>query len=65
MTLKDVKIPTDSSRLAEDASRDMQFPKQSEDYHEISDYLELNTNYLKSLSLFDQLWEIYMEENNE
>ncbi len=63
MTLKDVKVPTDTSRLAEAASRDLQFPKQSEEYHEISDYLELNTNYLENLALFDHLWEIYLEEN--
>lgn len=64
MTLKDTKIPTETSQLAESASRDLQFPKQSEDYHEISDYLELNTDYLENLTLFDQLWEVYLEENN-
>ncbi|MEO1770294.1 MULTISPECIES: YozE family protein [Enterococcus] len=44
-------------------SKDIMFPKQSEDYHEVADYLELNTNYIDSMDLFDQLWEYYLENN--
>lgn len=64
MTLRERKIPTASSLLAEAAGRDLQFPKHSEDYHEISDYLELDTDYLTDLTLFDELWETYIEENS-
>jgi uncharacterized protein YozE (UPF0346 family) len=35
------------------------FPKQSKNYHEISSYLELHSTSIHSLSLFDELWEIY------
>lgn len=63
MTLKDLKIPTETSLLAESVSLDNQFPRHSEDYHVISDYLEMNTSYLPDLSLFDRLWETYLEEN--
>ena len=63
MTLKDAKIPTDTSQLATAVSLDNQFRRYSEEYHEIAEYLEMNTNYLPDLSLFDRLWEIYVEEN--
>ncbi|MHC5268027.1 YozE family protein [Enterococcus sp. LJL98] len=63
MTLKEVKVATIISQLAEDVSLDPQFPKQSQDYHEVSEYLELHTDYFPDLSLFDRLWEIYVEEN--
>lgn len=63
MTLKEVKVATIISQLAEDVSLDPQFPKQSKDYNQISEYLEMNTNYFPDLSLFDRLWEIYIEEN--
>jgi uncharacterized protein YozE (UPF0346 family) len=35
------------------------FPKQSNNYNEISTYLELHSLSMDSLSLFDELWEIY------
>lgn len=39
------------------------FPKQSEDYHEVADYLELSVDYLDSMDLFDQVWDKYLENN--
>ena len=39
MTLKDAKIPTDTSQLATAVSLDNQFPRYSEEYHEISEYI--------------------------
>ena len=54
--------PTDDiSQFANDAYRDSGFPKQSRDYQEISDYLELNGDYLPSLSVFDEAWELYIQ----
>ncbi|MBM7711413.1 YozE family protein [Enterococcus xiangfangensis] len=44
-------------------AKDIMFPKYSEDYHEITDYLELSVDYLNSMDLFDQVWESYLENN--
>ena len=37
-------------------AKDIMFPKQSEDYHEVADYLD-------SMDLFDQVWDKYLENN--
>lgn len=47
------------SVFANNAYSDHSFPKTSVDYHEISSYLELNGQYLKSMSIFDEAWEQY------
>lgn len=53
--------PKDSiSQFANDAYLDHSFPKYSEDYHEISSYLELNGHYLDSMSIFDEVWQSYV-----
>ncbi|MBS4176655.1 YozE family protein [Lederbergia citrea] len=59
-TLKD-----ELSRFANGAYADHSFPKDSEDYHEISSYLELNGEYLPTVALFDQAWELYIESENK
>ncbi|PLR81032.1 YozE family protein [Bacillus canaveralius] len=52
--------PKDSiSKFANHAYDDHSFPKRSEDYQEISLYLELNGQYLESMTTFDEAWEIY------
>lgn len=43
---------------------DNSFPKQSEDYHKISHYLELNGTYLEEMTTFDKAWEIYLDKDN-
>lgn len=43
---------------------DDSFPKQSEDYHEVSLYLELNGTYLEEMTTFDTAWEIYLDKDN-
>ncbi|MEW5552395.1 YozE family protein [Peribacillus frigoritolerans] len=43
------------------AYEDHGFPKQSTDYNELSSYLELNADYLESMSVFDQAWEQYVQ----
>ncbi len=50
------------SELAEEMYRDPAFPKQSEDYHEISSYIEMKQYSLDAVSIFDQAWDDY--ENN-
>lgn len=49
------------SDLAETMYGDHSFPKQSEDYDEISSYLELSGS-LESMAIFDRAWELYMQE---
>ncbi|MDR2832704.1 MAG: YozE family protein [Streptococcaceae bacterium] len=44
--------------LANLIEQDTLFPKQSQDYHEISHHLEME-GYLPSMSLFDEVWEEY------
>ncbi|MEO5299921.1 YozE family protein [Enterococcus cecorum] len=48
--------------FATSASEDIQFPKHSQDYHEVSSYLEMNADYLSNMSLFDAFWAQYEEE---
>lgn len=56
--------PKDSiSQFANHAYHDHSFPKTSEDYHEISNYLELNGHYIESMTVFDDAWERYISEN--
>ena len=45
-----------------DAFYDQGFPKQADDYHEVSDYLEMNASYLPSMSIFDQVWQGYTDK---
>lgn len=47
------------SRLANTIVKDTAFPKQSDDFEEISDYLEKSSLYSKLLSHFDQAWQDY------
>ena len=47
------------TKFANDAFHDHGFPKQSTDYHELSQYLELNGVYLEAMSVFDEAWEKY------
>lgn len=53
----------DESQFANDAAKDIQFPKQSEDYHELSTYLEMDVDYLPNMHIFDEVWEKYIENN--
>ena len=48
------------SQFANHAFLDHSFPKTSEDYHELSTYLELNGQYLVSMAVFDDAWQQYL-----
>lgn len=48
------------SQFANDAYEDHSFPKTSENYEEISSYLELNGHYIQSMTIFDEAWEQYV-----
>ncbi|WP_343070870.1 YozE family protein [Bacillus sp. REN10] len=53
------------AEFANEAFRDHSFPKNETSYDELSRYLELNGLYLPSMSVFDEAWERYIEEEKE
>lgn len=61
MKYRHPKPKDDISRFANHAYEDHSFPKNSEDYDEVSSYLEFNGQYLESMSIFDEAWEIYLQ----
>ncbi|WP_066049486.1 YozE family protein [Robertmurraya korlensis] len=50
------------SRFANDAYVDHSFPKTSTVYSELSSYLELNGHYLESMAIFDDAWDLYIND---
>ncbi len=54
-------VKNEISDLAEAIYDDLSFPKQSEDYHEISSYLECS-GLIESMSIFDKAWDLYLQE---
>ncbi|WP_311408576.1 YozE family protein, partial [Liquorilactobacillus uvarum] len=38
--------------------------KHSQNYEKISQYLELSGEYLPSMTIFDQAWQMYLEKMN-
>ncbi|WDF81581.1 YozE family protein [Lacticaseibacillus pabuli] len=63
MTLRDPKDHSEVANFAQNAFFDHSFPKQAEDYHELSDYLELNGSYLPNMDVFDKAYELYKEKD--
>ncbi len=57
------KAKDEISQLANDVYLDHSFPIYSKDYNELSSYLELNGQYLKSMSIFDKAWELFVNED--
>ncbi|ANB58477.1 hypothetical protein GFC29_1041 [Anoxybacillus sp. B7M1] len=49
-------------RLANGVYHDHGFPKASADYDEISRYLEMNGDYVESMTVFDEVWERFLQE---
>lgn len=62
-TLRDPYKKDEVTLFANAVDEDGSFPKQSEDYAEISDYLELNADYIKSMTVFDQVFQEYSDTN--
>ena len=59
--------PTDADEVeqfANNAFLDSSFPKQSTDFEEISQYLEENAEYLPSMTIFDSVWQRYLDVMN-
>lgn len=48
------------AEFANNAFFDQAFPKQSKDFHEVSQYLELNAGYLPGMTIFDEAWQAYL-----
>ncbi len=53
------------TKFANSAYDDHSFPKQAQQYDEISNYLEMNGHYLNSMSIFDSAWEQYLIEEKD
>lgn len=51
----------DITRLANLAFRDTLFPKHSQSFEEISSYLETHAPFYFNLTLFDDIWQMYLE----
>ena len=65
MSYRGKKTPDEYSRLADWMFADHDFPKQETDYHEISTYLEVLSPFPNALTVFDELWEIYVLKQYE
>lgn len=62
MKFRDPKPKEAISQFANNAYEDHSFPKGASNYHELSTYLELNGYYLSSMTVFDQAWEMYIND---
>ncbi|MGO3049500.1 hypothetical protein CD110_06950 [Staphylococcus casei] len=47
--------------LAEEIFDDLSFPRHAKEFHILSDYIETQSNYTISMSVFDDLYEEYTE----
>ena len=57
------RIPDSTDAIAEFANNaflDEWFAEQSLDFHELSQYLELNAGYLPTMTVFDDAWQAYL-----
>lgn len=59
MTYRGKRVPDDKSRLADWAFYDHDYPKHTNDYNEISNYLEWNSPFPNALVVFDEIWDMY------
>ncbi|WP_099974741.1 MULTISPECIES: YozE family protein [Lactobacillaceae] len=65
MTLRNAESVEPEAEFANNAFYDHSFPKQEQNYEKISEYLELNANYLPSMSIFDEVFEKYKENDKK
>ncbi|OUL09526.1 YozE family protein [Trichococcus shcherbakoviae] len=63
LTYRDPYKKDDKTAFANRVSEDIGFPKQMTDYHELADYLELSGEYTEFMSVFDELFDVYVERN--
>jgi uncharacterized protein YozE (UPF0346 family) len=60
MTQREPVAANEVQTFANAAFYDQQFPKQSENFDELSRYLEENAPYLHSATIFDDAWAMYL-----
>ncbi|MFJ5623810.1 YozE family protein [Peribacillus loiseleuriae] len=60
MKYRQPKEVDEMTKFANEAFNDHTFPKQSNNYDELSRYLEMNGHYLRGMSIFDEAWDAYM-----
>lgn len=65
MKFRDPKPKDSISKFANAAYEDHSFPKGSLTYHELCNYLELNGHYLESMIVFDQAWDMFINEEKQ
>lgn len=58
---KDEEANDPMSRLANQISQDRTFPKQSQDFDQLSTYMEQNSDYSRMLTLFDDALQTFQE----
>lgn len=63
-TMRDPYKKDDMTLLANAIDKDGAFPKHSTQYNELSDYLEMNGDYVISMDVFDKVYQMY-EDNNK
>lgn len=51
------------AEFANNAFYDQAFPKQETNFDALSKYLEENASYLPSMTVFDQAWQMYLEQD--
>lgn len=61
MKYRQPKEMDEITKFANHAFLDHSFPKHSTNYDEISRYLELNGEYLVSMTVFDEAWDLYLQ----
>ncbi|KRN77173.1 hypothetical protein IV67_GL000694 [Weissella minor] len=64
MTQRNPVAANEVQTFANGAFYDQQFPKQSDDFDEISRHLEENASYLHSVTIFDEAWAEYLASEN-
>ncbi|MES9685225.1 hypothetical protein CN514_19945 [Bacillus sp. AFS001701] len=62
MKHRNYKIPNEIGILADHLFNDHSFPKHSSNYDEISSYLEFDGTFHQSMSVFDEAWNLYLED---
>ena len=63
LTLRGATMPTAESIFASHVGVDSLFPKHTASYDELATYLEMETDYLPNMDIFDEIWQKYLEHN--
>ncbi|MCZ2490933.1 YozE family protein [Dellaglioa carnosa] len=64
MTERNDHSTDEVAQFANNAFFDQSFPKLSDNYDFVSNYLELNAGYLPSMTIFDDAWARYLDKMN-